>query len=112
LRRSLLSESAVGWIRKAAGTRFDQVELSAYFLHIAVTDNPRATAARLTGSGPLIAGLSAEQLLASPLVLLGSVDAIVEHLLALREQHGISHVWAYPHDTEALAPVVARLAGT
>jgi hypothetical protein len=43
---------------------------------------------------------------------LPGVDAIVEHLLATRERYGISHVWTYPHDTDALAPVVVRLAGT
>jgi hypothetical protein len=101
----------IGWVREAAGARFDQVELSAYFLHMVVTDRPREAAEQLVGSSPLIAGLSAEQILASPFVLLGSVDAIVERPLALRERHGISHVWVYPHDTEALAPVVARLAG-
>jgi hypothetical protein len=98
-------------VREAAGARFDQVELSACFVHIVVTGLRRAAADRLTGAGGQTAGLSAEQLLASPFVLIGSVDATVEQLLALRERYGVSRVWVYPRDAVASAPVVARLAG-
>jgi hypothetical protein len=49
--------------------------------------------------------------LASPYFLLGSVEQLVGGLLALRERHGISYLSVFPYDTEAFAPVVARLAG-
>jgi hypothetical protein len=39
------------------------------------------------------------------------VEAIVDQLLELREKHGVSYVSAFPRDTEAFAPVVARLVG-
>jgi hypothetical protein len=44
-------------------------------------------------------------------VAVGSVDSIVDKLLELRERFGISYVSVFPQDTEAFAPVVARLAG-
>jgi hypothetical protein len=40
----------------------------------------------------------------------GSVHAIVEQLQAIRERWGISYLTV--RDEEAMAPVVARLAGT
>jgi hypothetical protein len=49
--------------------------------------------------------------LASPCVLIGSIDAIVEKLLEQRERHGFSYLSVFPPDTETVAPVVARLAG-
>ena len=97
----------VGWVRAAAGTRFDRIELALLVTSVAVADDRQAAAERLAGQH----GLTAEQVLACPYFLIGSVERIVEDLLARRERHGISYVTVYPQDTEAFAPVVARLAG-
>jgi len=97
----------VGWVRAAAGTRFDRIELALLVTSVAVADDRQAAAERLAGQH----GLTAEQVLACPYFLLGSVERIAEDLLARRERHGISYVTVYPQDTEAFAPVVARLAG-
>ena len=59
----------------------------------------------------LMEGLDAEQALASPHVLIGTVEGLCEELLARRERHGISHVVVPPRAIDAFAPVVARLAG-
>jgi len=53
-----------------------------------------------------------EHILASPYYLIGTVDAIVEKLVGLRERHHVSHFTIFESDTAAFAPVVARLAGT
>ena len=74
---------------------------------VAVTDNPRTAAEKIARSRDM----TADQVLASPYFLLGSVDGIVEQVLALRERHGITHISIYPSDVETFAPVVARLAG-
>ncbi len=50
-------------------------------------------------------------MLACPYFLIGSIEQIVDDLQALRERHGISYIEVFPHDMEAFAPVVARLAG-
>ena len=51
-------------------------------------------------------------MLASPYLLVGSIDGIVERLVTLRERYGVSYYAVFPDDVEAFAPVVARLAGT
>jgi probable F420-dependent oxidoreductase len=98
----------VGWVREAAGARFDQLELAALIWQVVVTDDRRAAAESVAAAR----GLTPAQVLASPYFLLGSVEQIVERLLAQRERHGLSYLTVYPDDVEAFAPVVARLAGT
>ncbi|MHB8647734.1 MAG: TIGR03621 family F420-dependent LLM class oxidoreductase [Thermomicrobiales bacterium] len=119
----IVSEAAlaekVGWVRAAAGERFDQLELSMLMWSVVVTDNRHSAAERLadSGAGGLAArlagtrGVTAEQVLACPYFLIGSIEQIVEQLLALRARHGISYIEVFSHDMEAFAPVVARLAG-
>ncbi len=97
----------VGWVRAAAGDRFAQLELALLFQGSAVTDRPQAAAAELAPDF----GLTAEQVLASSEFALGSVDQIVEQLVALRERHGISYLTVVQPQMEAFAPVVARLGG-
>ena len=97
----------LGWVRAAAGDRIDQIELALLFQGTAVTDRPQAAAAKLAPEF----GLTAEQVLASTEFALGSVDQIVERLLALRERHGISYFKVGYPQMEAFAPVLARLAG-
>ena len=55
--------------------------------------------------------LSVDELLASPMALIGSEECIVETLHARRERYGISCLSVFPEAIEAFAPVVARLAG-
>jgi probable F420-dependent oxidoreductase len=97
----------VGWVREAAGERFAQLELAMLIWAVAVTDDRQSAAERLAAAHRL----TTEQVLASPYFLIGSVEQLVEHLLALRERHGISYFSFFPGDTDAFAPVVARLAG-
>jgi hypothetical protein len=48
----------------------------------------------------------------SPFALVGSVDQIVDDLVARREEFGFSYVIVGPDDIDSFAPVVSRLAGT
>src|SRR3954447_786950 len=81
------------------------------------SDPRRIRRARPPHRGPrprhLPAGRSllAELVLASPYFLLGSVERLVEHPLALRERHSSFYVSFLPGHGEAFAPVVARLTG-
>jgi alkanesulfonate monooxygenase SsuD/methylene tetrahydromethanopterin reductase-like flavin-dependent oxidoreductase (luciferase family) len=95
----------IGWVRQAAGDRFDQLELAVLIWEVAVTDNPRAAAEAIAAkrSRPV------DQVLESPYFLIGSIDAIVDKALELRERHGVSYISVFPSDTETFAPVVARL---
>jgi hypothetical protein len=55
--------------------------------------------------------MTAAQLVASPYALIGSVEQLVERLLYLREQFGITYLVVGSECMETFAPVVARLAG-
>jgi hypothetical protein len=73
-----------------------------------VTDNRRAGAEEAARRR----GLTAEQVLASPYFLVGSLDKITEDLVALREMFGISYFSVFDYDAQEFAPVVARLAAS
>lgn len=96
----------IEWLREAAPDRFQGLELALLVSAVAVTDNRQAGAERIAAR----TSQSVESVLAAPRILIGSVDAIVEKLLEQRERHGFSYVSVFPGDTEAFAPVVARLA--
>jgi probable F420-dependent oxidoreductase len=100
-------EQKVGWVREAAGERFEQLELCQNLFAVTVTDEQRAAAGQMTGRF----GLSEDEILASPYFLIGSVDQIVDKLRVNRERFGISYIIAPDVFFDALTPIVARLAG-
>jgi probable F420-dependent oxidoreductase len=97
----------VGWIRAAAGARFEalELEIGAYFTF--VQDGAEAIAA---GMGRAM-GLTQAEMLAHPHGLFGSVDHVCDTLAERRERLGISYVTVPDNAIEAFAPVVARLGG-
>lgn len=114
--RSLTAEATaekVGWVRDAAGDRFDQIELNTYPNGgpVVITNNARAEATRRADRLRQLTGaeISVEELLDSPHVFIGSVDALTEKIIGLRERFGISSVMT--GDIDEMAPVVERLAG-
>jgi probable F420-dependent oxidoreductase len=104
----------VEWVRNAAGERFDQLELNTYgsIGPAHVTDDAltaaRALAERLGGRYGV--EVSAEDVLDSPHVFIGSVQQLVDKCLMLRERFGISYFLPLGDLTE-FAPVVERLVG-
>lgn len=56
-------------------------------------------------------GETAEELVASSYMLIGSIEQIIEKIWRLREQFGISYFVLDADHMEVLAPVVARLGG-
>jgi probable F420-dependent oxidoreductase len=97
----------VRWVREAAGDRFDDIELSHTAYITMVTDDRDAVAGGL-GSG---FGLDAEQVLAMPNFTIGTVVQIADELERRRDDLGFSYVVVGGECHEAMAPVVARLAG-
>jgi probable F420-dependent oxidoreductase len=112
----------VGWVRAAAGDRFETLELHV-LASVCVADDRRRGAEQLTQFFKAVpAGMfvnverTIEEVLESPRYLVGSVEQIAEQLLANRERYGISYISVLdfpgaPSSVEALAPIVARLAG-
>ena len=95
------------WIRAAAGTRVDALELNMVAFPAVVTNTPTATAENVA---PHI-GLTPDEVMRSPHVWIGSVDTICERLEHHRERWGVSY-WAIPAGAlPAMTPVIERLRG-
>jgi probable F420-dependent oxidoreductase len=103
------TDQKVRWVREAAGDRYRDIELNMLVLATVITDDRAGTLAAF--AEPF--GLTPEELGEFPHALIGTTDQVVEDLVARRERWDVSYVVAQGADTmEALAPVVARLAGT
>jgi probable F420-dependent oxidoreductase len=98
----------VSWVKEAAGSRFDQLELQLLVFAVQVVPNGREL---LESMAPAF-GLSNEEIHEVPIALAGTVDEICETLIARREEYGFSYWVVHDGDIDAFAPVVARLAGT
>nr|HET6901171.1 TIGR03621 family F420-dependent LLM class oxidoreductase [Ktedonobacteraceae bacterium] len=90
-------EERIGWIREAAGERFEHLELGKAAFSIELTDGPVAAA-------PAFPGMPVE---ARPM----TTQQAVEHLLEQREQLGISYIQIQERQLENFAPVLAHLNG-
>jgi probable F420-dependent oxidoreductase len=96
-------------VREAAGARHEHLEVSALVQRVVITDQRRQAAEELAHRWTQ---LSADDILKTPYVLVGTVDQLVEDLQARRQRWGISYYVTFEPYMEVLAPVVARLAGT
>src|SRR6476620_4738694 len=85
------TDRKIGWIREAAGDRYADLELSIVVPFVLVTD---------------------EGGLASPHVLIGSVDQICATLVERRERWDLSYYVFNDDAIDTVAPIVAKLAGT
>lgn len=94
-------------VRACAGDRFGDLELNALLQRVLVTGSVRSTIQELSSE----LGMAAEDLASSPYLLIGSHDAIADALVERRQRHGISYWVTFEHSMDALAPVIARLAG-
>jgi len=102
------TDEKLGWVRAAAGDRFDEIEISILKFVTVVTDDRAATAEKVGGA----MGMDAATLLASPHTLVGSAEQIAEELVEQRERWQGSYVTVQSDALETFAPVVAALAGT
>ncbi|HWG24034.1 TIGR03621 family F420-dependent LLM class oxidoreductase [Actinospica sp.] len=103
----------IGWIREAAGDRFDDLELNTLPVGgpVVITNTPLAEARRRADQIRSRTGveLTAEEILDSPHVFIGSINDLTRKCVELRQRFGISSFVAL--DLDALAPVVEELAG-
>ena len=108
------TEEKLGWVREAAGDRFDELEFNVYpsMSAPAITDDARGEVRKVRDRIAASTGveIAEDDLLESPHILIGSVDSLTEKFVALRERTGISTIMV--GDLDTLAPVVERLAGT
>jgi probable F420-dependent oxidoreductase len=108
------AEEKIGWIREAAGERFDELTLNVYpsMWPITVTDDLHGEAARISAELARRTGveLTEQEVIDSPHLFIGSHERFVEKFTELREGLGISSFLV--GDLTELGPVVERLAGT
>jgi probable F420-dependent oxidoreductase len=99
----------VAWVREGAGARFDALELSTV-ITVELTDAPRAAAQALIERRGW-AGVTPDDVLEMPSLVLGSVGRIAEVLEERRERYGLSYCIVSDAALETFAPVVTRLRG-
>ena len=108
-RRDITAEATarkLAWVREAAGARFPDLELNIIALRVVTTADRAATAHQLAQE----LGLTPDEVLASPHVLLGSAEEMAETLRQRRDRYGISYVTVTEDGLESFAPVMERLA--
>ena len=116
-------EERLDWIRSAAGTRFDELELSLMLVFVAISDDVEETAKgfldMVTGAVARYGGevgevdVELQTLLDSPVVAIGTLTEVCEKLTRVRNTLGFNYfVTPYPASMEALAPIFTRLTGT
>jgi probable F420-dependent oxidoreductase len=102
------TDKKIGWVREAAGDRYDDLEINLLQFAGIVTDDRKGTAEMMA---PLF-GLPPDALETYPHACIGTVDEICEALEMRRERWDASY-FVFQGDTmEPLAPVVAKLTGT
>jgi len=102
-------DERVRLVREVAGEeRFERLELNALVQRVIVTDDRYKAAEELTSRWTQ---LSPDEIIQSPYVLIGTIEQIIEDLQERRERWGFSYYVVQEPYFEALAPVVARLAG-
>ncbi len=101
-------DEKIAWVKEAAGDRFGEIELQLQLFKTQVTDDPQPVIEALAKAF----GLPPEVVATAPFFQVGSVQQITENLLAMRERWGISYIVCQNDGTQALAPIVAQLAGT
>jgi probable F420-dependent oxidoreductase len=102
------TEEKLGWVRDAAGDRFDDIEISILKFVTIVTDQREAVAEKVGGA----MGMDAPTMLASPHTIIGSAEQIADELNEQRDRWQGSYVTVQSDALESFAPVVAALAGT
>lgn len=100
-------DEKVSWVRAGAGGRFDSIELEIGAYFTVVTDDAAAAAEKM---GTMF-GLSGPEMAAHPNALVGSAEHICDILRERRERYGFSYITVSDRNADALAPVVAALAG-
>ncbi len=102
-------DEKIGWVRDAAGSRFDGIELQCLVMSTQPTDDRTAAVEGTAAIFGMEPGIVAE----SPILLFGTPEEMAETLRERRERWGFSYVVVQGHETiDAFAPVVAELSGT
>lgn len=98
----------VGWVREAAGARFDALELHLSVFALQLTNDREAVASGFSAAMQV----PVEDILHMPIVLLGTEQQLVDQLQRQRDAYGFSYLTVPAQQMREFAPIVERLAGT
>jgi probable F420-dependent oxidoreductase len=101
------ADERVAYVRAQAGDRADDLEWHALVQSVVVTPDRRAVAATMAADDDL--GLTADEVLDTPFLLLGTVPEIAAQLRERRERFGFSYLTVHEPSMTALAPVIELL---
>ena len=100
-------DKKVAIVAEAGSHRLADIEMNIRTFFVKVTDDRRGTVDAIAG----MFGIPAEFVEESPFALIGSVDSVIETILAARERWGFSYFIVGGENIEEIAPVVAALKG-
>lgn len=101
------ADERVRFVREQAGDRAGELELNVLVQSVVVTRDRRAAAGRLVADFGL--NLSADEVLETPFLLIGTVAEIAAQLRERRERFGFSSITVHEPYMAALAPVIGQL---
>jgi probable F420-dependent oxidoreductase len=101
------ADDRVAYVRAKGGKRADDLELHVLVQSVVVTPDRRAVAATMAAEDDL--GLTADEVLETPFLLLGTVPEIAAQLRERRERFGCSYLTVHAPSMTALAPVIEVL---
>lgn len=96
----------LGYVRDAAGGRFDEIDIENSPSYSEITDDVEGTLRRVA---PTLRNADPELLREHPNCLVGPVERVIDQLEERRESIGVNYVTFPLEQADAFAPVVARL---
>jgi probable F420-dependent oxidoreductase len=102
------TRTKIGWVKEAAGDRFDEIELNTLIGFAMITDERDKI---LDAMAPHF-GLEPADAAHVPVALIGTLEQMKEELLWRRAEYQISYFSVEADCWEELGPVVSALAGT
>jgi probable F420-dependent oxidoreductase len=104
---SAATDEKLGWLRSAAGSGFDELEIQTLTGFVHVTDDRASIAGGIASAF----GVDTDIALETPAVLVGTVDEIADEVQRRRDRWQMSYIVVDENFTDAVAPVVAQLSG-
>jgi probable F420-dependent oxidoreductase len=101
------TDDKLAWVREAAGARFDDLEIQAFAGFVHFTDDAAGVAAAMAPAFDA----TTEEVLDSPVGLVGTAQEMIESLRRRRERWQMSYHVINDDAMAQFAPVVAALAG-
>jgi probable F420-dependent oxidoreductase len=102
-------DERVRFFRERAGERAERIEANILIQRVMVTDDRRGAAETFLADRD--AGLTVDELLEAPVVLIGTVEQIAEQLWERRERYGFTYICVHEPYLEEFGQVIGELRG-